>query len=64
MKGKKLIQLIEKHGFEDFEFQFCFTDAPEEGDTYPNVRTFTLTGISDVGHSNKTVDLEGEEIDK
>lgn len=64
MKGKELIRLIEKYGFEDFDFQFCFTDTPEEGDTYPNVRTFKMTGVSDVGHSDKVVDLEGEEIIK
>lgn len=61
MNGQQLIRTIQKYGFEEFEIQFNFTDGH---DPFPNVRTFTLDNVCDVGHSEKIVVLEGYEINK
>lgn len=57
MKGHQLIKLIQESGLEDFDFRFCVT---EESDSFPNIRTFSVSGVQDIGYSEKVVDLEGE----
>ena len=58
MKGKELVDFITKNNLEDFDFTFSFTDRYN---TFPNVRTFKITGVADIGYSDKVIDLEGEE---
>lgn len=58
MKGKELIDLIERNGLEDFDLEFSFTDGYN---VFPNVRTFAVERIDDVGYSDKVAILSGEE---
>ena len=59
MKGEELAE-IAKH-YEDFDFQFVFSDEPKEGDRFLNVRVFKNLVVSDVGYSGKVVQLDGDE---
>ncbi len=59
MKGKELAKLASK--YQDFNFEFCFTEEPQSGDRFLNVRTFEKLELCDVGHSSKKVLLTGEE---
>lgn len=59
MKGSELKKLCEQ--YEDFDFEFCFTDEPVDGSKYPNFRFFNKLELADVGHSDKRVLLSGEE---
>lgn len=59
----KVSELIEKlspyEEFEvEFEVEFVFTDGYSK---FPNVRSFAVEGIADIGHSDKVVLLSGEE---
>lgn len=59
MKGKELAELAAK--YEDFDFEFSFTEEPQIGDRFLNVRRFKKLGLCDIGHSGKVVILSGEE---
>jgi hypothetical protein len=59
MKGKELAELAMK--YEDFDFEFRFTEEPQAGDRFLNVRSFEKLELCDVGHSSKVVILSGEE---
>lgn len=56
MKVSELIKKILP--YEDFEVQFIFTDGCS---VFPNVRSFEIEGIADIGQSDKMVLLSGEE---
>lgn len=56
MKAKDLAALLLEDP--DFDVQFSFTDGCS---VFPNIRTFNVTGISDIGYSSKTIILDGEE---
>ena len=57
MKGHQLIKLIQENKLEDFDFRFCVT---EETDSFPNIKTFSVSSVQDISYSEKVVDLEGE----
>lgn len=57
MKAKDLINMIKN--FEDFDVEFHFTDGYSK---FPNIRSFSLDGICDVGYSSKVIVLDGVEI--
>lgn len=57
MKGHQLIKLIQEKKLEDFDFRFCVT---EETDSFPDIQTFSVSGVQDISYSEKIVDLEGE----
>lgn len=59
MTGKELKKLCEQ--YEDFEFEFCFTDK-DDGSKFPNIRTFRNLEVSDVGYSDKAISLSGYEV--
>lgn len=59
MKGKDIVDLIIKKGLEDFSFEFVFVDSY---DPFPNVRSFSITEVADIGYSEKEVLLGGEEL--
>lgn len=59
MKGKELAELALKYS--DFEFEFSFTEEPQNGDRFLNVRSFEKLELCDVGYSSKRVSLTGEE---
>ncbi len=65
MTGQEIIDLIRENGLEDFEMNISFSeidptpDAPWGG---YNVRCFEITGLGDIGHSDKIFRLEMEEI--
>lgn len=56
MKASKLIEMIKNLHLEDFDIQF---GAEHNGDW----EKFEVTGICDVGYSDKTIMLESKEID-
>ncbi len=56
MTGKELAELAKK--YEDFNFQFTFTDGYSR---FPNVRSFENLELCDIGHSDKVVILTGDE---
>lgn len=56
MTGKELAELANQ--YEDFDFQFAFTDGCSK---FPNVRNFENLELCDIGHSDKVVILTGEE---
>lgn len=57
MKGKDLIKLIQNNKLEDFEIEAVFTDGYN---VFPNVRTLKITGLADIGHSDRKALLDGE----
>ena len=56
MKGKELAKIAMQ--YPDFEFEFVFTDGISK---FPNVRVFEKLEVGDIGHSDKVVQLCGEE---
>lgn len=55
----KVSELIEKLSpYMEFDVEFVFTDGYSK---FPNVRSFAVEGIADIGHSDKVVILSGEE---
>lgn len=55
----KVSELIEKLSpYEDFDEEFVFTDGYSK---FPNVRSFAVEEVADIGHSDKVVLLSGEE---
>ena len=59
MKGKELAEIAKQ--YEDFEFEFVFTEEPQPGDRFLNVRSFNNLEVEDIGHSAKVVLLGGDE---
>lgn len=57
MKGHQLIKLIQEKQLENFDFRFCVT---EETGSFPDIQTFSVSGVQDISYSEKVVDLEGE----
>ncbi len=55
MKVKDLMDALKD--FEDFEIEGVFV---ESSDTFMDVQTFKITGISDIGYSSKVIQLELE----
>lgn len=55
----KVSELIEKLSpYVEFDVEFVFTDGYSN---FPNVRSFAVEGIADIGHSDKVVLLSEEE---
>lgn len=61
MKGYQLIKLIQEKQLEDFDLRFCVT---VETDSFPDIETFSVSGVQDISYSEKVVDLEGEKINQ
>lgn len=59
MKGKDIIKIIEENKLEEFNLEFTFTDGYMEG--FPNIRTFSIDTLSDIGNSTKEVSFDGQE---
>lgn len=60
MTGKELKKICEK--YPDFEFQFSYTHPYKKGDRFLNIDTYGISGIDDIGHSDKIIVLSGEII--
>ena len=58
MKGSELIKIIKDRKLEDFDIEISFTDGYS---TFPNIRTFDVVALNDVGYSSNTVSFEIEE---
>ena len=56
MKGEELAKIAMQ--YPDFEFEFVLTDGISK---FPNVRVFEKLEVGDIGHSEKVVQLCGEE---
>ena len=61
MRGIDIIKLIQDGSLEDFEIQFA---VETQGETFPDVKSFSLEGLADIGHSDKVLILEAKEIQK
>ena len=61
MKGKDIIKLIQDGNLEDFEVEFA-VESP--GEIFPDVKSFSIEGLADIGHSDKILVLEAKEIQK
>lgn len=57
MTGKELIKLIKDNDLEDFEIKVIFEDGYN---VYPIMKLAELTGMGDIGHSNKVAYIEGD----
>lgn len=56
MKVKKLIEILEN--YKEFDVEFNFIDGYS---SFPNTRSFSINGISDIGYSDKVIILDGQE---
>lgn len=56
MNGKELAEIALQ--YPDFKFEFVFTDGYSK---FPNVRVFERIEVSDIGYSDKVVQITGEE---
>ena len=60
MKAKELAELLMKNP--DFEVQACFVDTStctlDSGKLYPEYHTLEVSGIADIGYSDKTITLD------
>lgn len=57
MKAKELAEELIKHPDYDVEFVYLtlLRDAP-----FPDIYSYKITGIADIGHSDKVIVLGGE----
>lgn len=64
MKASELIKKLE--GYEDFELEFSFYDTVlepiylEKKICWPPYRWLMVTGIADIGYSDKVIILDGD----
>lgn len=60
MTGADIIKIIKDRHLEDFDLEFTFTDGHSEKG-FPNIRTFSIDSICDIGYSSNEVSFDGEE---
>lgn len=60
MKGKEMIRIIQERNLENFDLEFTFTDGHCESG-FPNIRTFSIDELCDIGYSSNEVSFDGEE---
>lgn len=60
MKGKDIIKIIQERNLEDFDLEFVFTDGFCKSG-FPNIRTFNIDELCDIGYSSDEVSFVGEE---
>lgn len=60
MKAKELAEELLKHP--DFDVEFIYSTFIRDGIHVPflDIYNYTITGIADIGHSDKVIILEGE----
>lgn len=60
MKASELIKELEKHP--DFDVEFIYSTFKRDGihTPFPEVYSYKITGIADIGHSDKVIILDGE----
>lgn len=61
MKGRELVKIIQDRNLEDFDIQFTFIEGYCKSG-FPNVRTFNIEELCDIGYSSNKVSFEGDEI--
>lgn len=55
-----MIKIIQEHNLEDFDLEFTFTDGVS-CIGFPNIRTFSIGELCDIGNSSNEVSFEGDE---
>lgn len=58
MKAKELAELLLQHP--DFEVKGVFSDNENNTEKWPEYKFFDITGIADIGFSDKTIILDYE----
>ena len=60
MKAKELAEELLKHP--DFDVEFIYSTFIRDGIhvPFPDIYNYRITGIADIGHSDKVVVLNGE----
>lgn len=63
MKAKELANELLKHP--DFDVEFVYLTFIRDGihTPFPDVYKYKITGIADIGHSDKVIILDGEQND-
>lgn len=63
MKAKDLAKELLEHP--DFEVEFIYMTFKRDGihTPFPDIYSYKITGIADIGHSDKTIILDGEVIE-
>lgn len=60
MKARELAEKLMEHP--DFDVEFIFSEEFNENDKWPTIRKFNNISIGDIGHSDKIIILDGEEV--
>ena len=60
MKARELAEKLMEHP--DFDVEFIFSEEFNKNDKWPTIRKFNNINISDIGHSDKIIILDGEEV--
>lgn len=60
MKAKELAEELLKHP--DFDVEFVYSTFIRDGihTPLPDIYSYKITGVADVGHSDKVIVLDGE----
>lgn len=59
MKAKDLAAELMK--YPDFDVEFTYMTFSQDSNTkFPDIYNYTITGICDIGHSDKVIVLDGE----
>jgi len=63
MTAKELADELLK--YPDFGVEFVYSTFIQDGihTPFPNISSFRITGIADIGHSDKVIFLDGESND-
>lgn len=60
MKAKELAEELLKHP--DYDVEFIYSTFIQDGihTPFPDIYSYKITGVADVGHSDKVIVLDGE----
>ena len=60
MKAKELIELLKE--MPDFDVKFVYMDVGKNDGMRYDRKDFEITGIADIGFSDKIIHLDGKEV--
>ena len=55
-----MIRIIKERNLENFDLKFIFTDGSCDSG-FPNIRTFSIDGLCDIGYSSNEASFDGDE---
>ena len=59
MKVSELVNLLQNDDYADFDVELVVTEPNKQGKGFPNVITYKVDDVADIGHSSKVVLLSG-----